>query len=257
MTPAKKSRCAQLHTQAARANIEKYVCVPTKSSRLRKKIRKALSKEEYIVKMVETDISQVGKAVRKSSTEEEAIKTKNSHHKTEKTEDRKSFEGFKFERIEIDEKLKKNCENKKLTHKKKEKTVKLGENARKEFPKVRTRSVQRLTPQKITRRGGGLQKMNKSQEKNDKKVPLLIKMFEKLQGASEGTIKIQPKVENLNPPYRTSSNFEVKSTSSLEPSQKSKVKNSSQNSIKSYFLSSNHATNKEPDVRTTTNQKPS
>ena len=99
--------------------------------------------------------------------------------------------------------------------------------------------------------------MNKSQEKNDKKVPLLIKMFEKLQGASEGTIKIQPKVENLNPPYRTSSNFEVKSTSSLEPSQKSKVKNSSQNSIKSYFLSSNHATNKEPDVRTTTNQKPS
>ena len=83
-------------------------------------------------------------------------------------------------------------------------------------------------------------------------------MFEKLQGASSGTFKMQPKVKKF--PDRKPSNFEVKSTPNLEPCQKlitPKAKHSSQNSIKTYFLGSNNTTNRNPDVMTTTNQKPS
>ena len=134
--------------------------------------------------------------------------------------------------------------------------MKSSQNVKKELSKVRKRSVQKLTPQKITKRGGGLQ------EKNVKKVPLLIQMFEKMQGASEGNLKTQPKTENFKPPFEA----KLKLTMNLEPSPKltfvdppsekinptkPEAKKSSQNSIKNYFRSSNFATNTNPDAMTT------
>ena len=120
-----------------------------------------------------------------------------------------------------------------------------------------------------------MQKINTIQEKNIKRVPLLIKMFEKLQGEREGNVKKQPKIQNLNTPPKRATNFEpqLELKTDLEPSQKiivvnppsekfqptiTKVKKrSSKNSIKNYFLSSNLATNRNPDVtKQTTNQKP-
>ena len=96
-------------------------------------------------------------------------------------------------------------------------------------------------------------------------------MFEKIQGGSEKNFKTQTKTENFNSPSTISArNLEEKlnSKTNLEPTPKlifvdppsKKVnptkleaeKKSSKYSINNYFLSSNLATNKNPDAMTTT-----